>query len=70
MGEIIQNYSFHEKLDKSTIKSFAGPQVGVLDVLNVRNGRENENLFNPELFKGHFMEFIADHFAHYENGFS
>ena len=70
MGEIIQNYSFHEKLDKSTIKSFAGPQVGVLDVLNVRNGRENENLFNPELFMGHFMEFIVDHFANYENGFS
>ena len=70
MGEIIQNYSFHEKLDKSTIKSCAGPQVGVLDVLKVRNGRENENLFNPELFMGHFMEFIVDHFANYENGFS
>ena len=35
MGEIIQNYSFHEKLDKSAIKSFAGPQVRALDVLKV-----------------------------------
>ena len=66
MGEIIQNYSFHEKLDKSAIKSLRR----TLDVLNVRNGRENENLFNPGLFMGHFMEFIADRFANYENGFS
>ena len=71
MGEIIQNYSFHEKLDKSAIKSFAAKaQVRALDVLKVKNGRENENLFNPELFMGHFMEFIVDHFANYENGFS
>ena len=50
MGEIIQNYGFHEKLDKSAIKSSAArAQVRALNVLKVRNGRENENLFNPEL---------------------
>ena len=67
MGEIIQNYSFHEKLDKSAIKSFA---PGSWCTKRRQERPENENLFNPGLFMGRFMEFIADRFANYENGFS